>query len=108
VHVVGTVIAHIAKTAMYAPPGIGKQSLRASSLQSAGSHGWRLFQPWAFLSYRPTVNSNRLTVATALQPSTTQLAQWDGRDKFGSLGPDPTLIAKVRLTDIRNSRLPAH
>src|SRR5438093_1475039 len=33
VHVVGTVIAHIAKTAMYAPPGIGRVS--ASSLEAA-------------------------------------------------------------------------
>src|SRR5207248_2485666 len=74
VHVVGTVIAHIAKTAMYAPPGIGSSRLPASSLQAAdetregrkgrplrqtargpalfervGSHGWRVSQPWAFL-----------------------------------------------------------
>src|SRR5205809_8146274 len=35
VHVVGTVIAHIAKTAMYAPPGIGSSRLPASSLEAA-------------------------------------------------------------------------
>ena len=35
VHVVGTVIAHIAKTAMYAPPGIGSSRLPASFLEAA-------------------------------------------------------------------------
>ena len=63
VHVVGTVIAHIAKTAMYAPPGIGRVS--ASSLEAAdetreGRKG-------------PPLPVNR--GLPLFQPSTTQLAE---------------------------------
>ena len=46
--------------------------------------------PFLPVLHGPTVNSNRLTVATALQRSTIQLAERDGRDKFAARAePDP-------------------
>ena len=62
VHVVGTVIAHIAKTAMYAPPGIGSSRPSASSLEAADERG-RVVKALPYDKQRD-----------ALQPSTTQLA----------------------------------